>query len=410
MGNYRLFAQRSHLGEISKDSVYCKDIRSVFLTRDGIELEPPILHLGTNEKIMLRFDELGPQASNFRYRIMHCDRDWRVDDLEPYEFINGSEDGPIENHQFSFTTMQDYVNYHQLIPTPYSSLTISGNFRLEVYPQDEPDSIVLTRRFYVVESVVDLELSQDIPHNASGNINTHQEINLSVTPRKDAMLSIPPQYLTIKIQQNNRTDLIHEVPFSGYLGNAMQFRWSEQNLFPGGNCFRYFDISNIYAAMYNVQEIREFGGETMAFLRPMENRSRSVFSLDKSLNGGMKINIFDRNNPQVEADYIWVYFSLPVEQPFFDGQIYIVGDFNDWGLNENNRMEYQPQYKAYTHRMHLKQGYYSYQLLFLPKGEKVGLTSRLEGDHFATPNNYTAYVYLRLPNDRFDRLIGVVRK
>ena len=43
-------------------------------------------------------------------------------------------------------------------------------------------------------------------------------------------------------------------------------------------------------------------------------------------------------------------------------------------------------------------------------GESEGSTAELEGDHTESPNNYTAYVYLQLPNDRYDRLIGTARR
>ena len=59
--------------------------------------------------------------------------------------------------------------------------------------------------------------------------------------------------------------------------------------------------------------------------------------------------------------------------------------------------------------MLIKQGYYSYQLLFLPTGESEALTATLEGDHYVTPNSYTIYVYYRSPDARYDRLVGLLR-
>ena len=78
-------------------------------------------------------------------------------------------------------------------------------------------------------------------------------------------------------------------------------------------------------------------------------------------------------------------------------------------MDEASRMEYRPDLKAYTLRLHLKQGYYSYQLLFLPVGETEGSTGVLEGDYFETTNQYTAFVYYRGPNDRYDRLAAIGR-
>ena len=75
-------------------------------------------------------------------------------------------------------------------------------------------------------------------------------------------------------------------------------------------------------------------------------------------------------------------------------------------MNDQSRMEWNQSMKAYTARLFLKQGYYAYQLLFLPAGSTVGETSRLEGNHFQTLNDYYIYVYQRNPGDLYDRLIG----
>jgi hypothetical protein len=114
-------------------------------------------------------------------------------------------------------------------------------------------------------------------------------------------------------------------------------------------------------------------------------------------------------NKQTEADYVYVNFMLPKQYPFMNGNIYVVGDLTQWHLDERSRMEYDVEKKAYTLRLHLKQGYYAYQLLFVPVGESEGLTSTLEGNHYETPNRYSVFVYYRAPNDRYDRLAAYKR-
>lgn len=389
------------------DSIWAKDVKSVFLNRNGVDLEAPVLRMGSSDRLLLRFDQLGDQPEDYRYRISHCNADWIPDTLEPYEYINGFEEENITEYQFSFTTLQYYVNYRQYLPAQYAEFIASGNYLLTVYRQDEPDSIILTRRFYVFEDILNIDVSIGRPTAATGNINRDQEVDVALSVKEGTYLNTSPQYLRVKVQQNQRKDLVRNIRFSGFSGSSLLYRWQDENVFPGGNCFRYFDLSNIRTPMYNIQEVDEYGGELYAFLKPCEDRSRANFSPINSLNGGMKINIFDRNNPQLEADYVWVNFSLPMATPFLDGNIYITGQFTDWLFNEDSRMEWQPQYKAYTKRIRLKQGYYSYQLVFLPIGAKEGLTSRLEGDHNATANDYTVYTYYRMPNDRFDRLVGI---
>lgn len=394
-------------GQILSDTICSSNVKSVFLRLNGIELSSPIIKMESNDKIQVSFDILDGIGENFRYRILHCNKNWEKDELEPSEYINGFEDGSIDNFKNSFTTLQEYTHYYQSIPSTYSSFVASGNYILEIYPQDEPDSIILRKRFWVTEENASIELHIGKPTGAFGHIQQDQELSIYIKPVDESPISGINRYITVKAQQNNRTDLIRGIPFQGYFKEFLSYNLSQGNVFPGGNCFRYFDMSNIRTPMYNVQRVESIGGEIFAFIRPDENRSKLVYSFSKTLNGGCKINIWDRNDPQIEADYVWVNFSLPMQNPYLDGNIYIIGDLTQWKFDEESRMEWQPQYKAYTKRLYLKQGYYSYQLIFLPKGSNIGETDRIEGNHFETPNDYTVYVYQRTPNDRYDRLIGI---
>lgn len=398
-------------GQTVTDAILCDDVKSVFLSRSDNESERPFLRMGRNgepsEQLMLRFDILWPQAHDLRYRIRHCNADWEIDDLEPVEYINGREEAPIENYQFSIVTRITYVNYYQMLPDTYTSFTASGNYLLEVFPTENPDSILFTRRFCVYEDLTAIEATIAKPSGAYGNINRDQEVSLGVTPVEGSFLPHRSEYYKVKLQQNRRADLCRWLPFDSHSGNTLMYRWHAENVFPGGNCFRYFDLSNLWAAMYHVQRIEQMGGENFAFLQPEEDRSTKNYSPYASLNGGMKINIREHNNPHTEADYVWVNFSLPMTRPYLNGNIYIVGELTQWRLDDASRMEWNSQYKAYTKRLLLKQGYYAYQLLFLPIGENEALTATLEGDHYAMKNSYTAYIYLRMPGARYDRLVGL---
>ncbi len=402
-----LSAQTIQSGTTARDSIWSRDVKSVFLELNGTALERPFLKMGSRDRLLLRFDILNDSPCDFRYRIHHCDKDWRVDDASPFDFINGFEEGAIDNYQYSFTTLQSYINYRQRLPAANSDFILSGNYLLEVHLQENPDSIILTRRFCVYEELLDIELSIDKPLSGHGDMRRDQEANVALAVQQGVHITNPTASLTLKVQQNKRIDNIHTLSFSGYEGQRMMYRWQAANVFPGGNCFRYFDCSNLRAAMYNVADMERYGGEIFAILKPLEDRSRNAYLYEQTLNGGMKINAWDRKSPDTEADYMEVNFTLPMPQPFLSGNVYIVGDLTDWSFSEAGRMEWKPEYNAYFKRMKLKQGYYAYQLLVVPTGEKEGSTRYLEGNHFETPNDYTVFAYLRQPNDRYDRLAGI---
>ena len=399
--------------QVVTDSNWVEHVKTVTLYRNGVELEAPILLLGSDERLLLRFDVLGAETDNYRYRIQHCDGQWHVDDMEPNEYISGFEEGPIENYNSSFTTLIDYVNYFQYVPAQYSRFLISGNYVLSVFPQDYPDSVLFTRRFCVVEGSVKVDVSVTTPYD-NRSIFQQREVDVTVETNRDytgELLppTLNPAYFTVVVQQNGRQDNRRSLEFGGYDRGALCYRNRESNLFWGGNSFRFFDISNIRTKMYNVYHIEDYGGEWFVLLKPLEDRSKAHYVAEQTLNGGMKVNVWDRTNKQTEADYVQVNFTLPMEYPFLNGNVYVVGDLTQWQLDEKSRMEYQPERKAYTLRLQLKQGYYAYQLLFVPKGESEGLTATLEGDHYETPNTYTAFVYYRTPGERYDRLVAVKR-
>ena len=390
---------------IATDSIYSANIKTVILGKQGVEMSLPIIQLGSNERLMLRFDELGDNSNYYRYRIDHCTHDWQISDISASDYMNGFEDGAIDNQQFSFTTIEHYTNYWQTIPNDISSFAASGNYLLTVYLQSDPDSIVFTRRFKVYEPMTTVEASVGKVQGSMG-LMENQNLSVKVNPLEGNYFINPDTYIFVYAEQNGRKDLTRLLPLESMSGNTLNYRWKKENVFPGGNEFRFFDFSNLQFPMNNIWKIEYFGGENIVFLKPDEDRSRKPYSLDIGLNGQYKIAVANAQNPNTEADYAWVNFSLPQELPFLDGNIYIIGDFTNWQMNDQSRMEWNQSMKAYTARLFLKQGYYAYQLLFLPAGSTVGETSRLEGNHFQTLNDYYIYVYQRNPGDLYDRLIG----
>ena len=396
--------------QVVTDSNWREDVKTVTLYKNGVEGERPVLVLGSEDRLLLRFDVLGAEVEGYRYKIQHCDSRWQVDELEPYEYMNGFEEGPINNYNSSFTTLTDYVNYYEYIPSQYSQFLISGNYVVTVTRQDEPDSVLLTRRFCVVEGSLKADVSVGVPYD-NVSIFERREVDVALKENRDyrgSMLppTLNPAYFRVVVQQNGRTDNMRELPFGGYESGVLCYRYKNENVFEGGNTFRYFDISNIRTAMYNVVQIEEYGGEWYAMVRPLEDRSGKSFITEQTLNGGMKVNVWDRTNKQTEADYVYVNFMLPMRSPFMNGSVHVVGELTQWKLDERSRMEYDPEMQAYRLRLMLKQGYYAYQLLFVPKGESRGLTETLEGNHYEMPNDYRVYVYYRGLNDRYDRLVA----
>ena len=397
--------------QVVYDSVWRPDVKTVQLYRTGAELDFPVLVMGQGARMTLEFDVLSAQPEELQWQLRHCDRHWVPDDLDANEFMTGFAESSIDEHDFSFTTLRDYVHYRSVLPNGYAEFTHSGNYVVTV--TDDAGRPLLTRRFCVTEQAVEMRAEVTVPYDGI-DVQQRQEVDV-VLKESPQSASIPmrQEYESVLVQQNGRLDNLQWLEFSGYEGKGLAYRYRKANIFAGGNTFRYFDCSNLHTPMYNVARVEEYGGEQFVLLRPEEDRSRKHFLSEKVLGGGMKVNIWDRQNPRLEADYVWVNFSLPMAQPMLEGSIYVVGALTDWRLDSTSRMDYNPTYRAYTKRLLLKQGYYAYQLLVVsgqwPVASGRSATAALEGDHQETPNLYTIYVYHLSPSDRADRLIGVQR-
>ena len=70
-------------------------------------------------------------------------------------------------------------------------------------------------------------------------------------------------------------------------------------------------------------------------------------------------------------------------------------------------MQFNSQKSSYEASIYLKQGYYNYMYALVQNTtDKVIDVAAIEGDHSATENEYTIYVYHKPNGIFYDKLIG----
>jgi hypothetical protein len=135
-------------------------------------------------------------------------------------------------------------------------------------------------------------------------------------------------------------------------------------------------------------------------------RKNSIYTYFPDINGNFFIQNANSNNPETEADYTWVYFSL--DAPIaLEKELFVVGMFNNYALSEESKMEFNATTKRYEKAILLKQGFTNYQYILADKFGKIDFENAIDGNHFQTENNYTALIYYRGNNERYDRVIGI---
>ncbi|HOI50350.1 MAG TPA: DUF5103 domain-containing protein, partial [Prolixibacteraceae bacterium] len=108
----------------------------------------------------------------------------------------------------------------------------------------------------------------------------------------------------------------------------------------------------------------------------------------------------------VECDYQFVHFSLPLEAPLLGGTVNVFGALSNWNANKSNEMTWNFETGRYELTLLLKQGYYNYLFVYVPQGATTADHVNLEGSFCETENDYQIFVYYRDMAGRYDRLVG----
>jgi len=392
------------ISEIKKNSIY--DIRTILLYNSKNEMSLPIINLDSEEKLELRFDDLTTDISNFFVTIEHFDSNWKKSNLLKSEYVEGFMKDEIINYDYSFNTLQEYIHYNYLFPSENLKPTISGNYKLKVF--DSYGDTVFSKKFMVLEKKINLDvnikkatLSQDrkIKHEIDFIIN-----------HKNFDIVDPFSQVKVIIKQNNKDDNAITGLKPMYIRNStLIYDYNEENTFFGNNEFRHFDIKSMRYYSERVKSIYSDSSKFKVTLYSDNKKPFNNYSIEPDLNGKFYIKSQEARNSSTEAEYVDVLFSLRSEY-ISNGDLYIIGEMNDWKKNENFKLYYNFQKKQYEKEVFLKQGYYNYHYAINDTSLDYLDVASIEGTHYQTRNEYQIYVYFKDLNDRYEKLIGFTKQ
>ena len=372
---------------------------------EGRDLFPPIIELNSNEHITISFDEMTEEASYLQYSIVHCNADWRPSALSELEYLDGFNTNPIETFDYSIATFAHYVHYSLTLPNEDVQFKASGNYVLLVYPENEPEQILLQVCFSVYEN--DILVAPSVTSRTDIDYNReHQQVSVSLNAN-NYRIQNPYNELKVSVTPNGRRD--QEVIVTRPLrvqGNQVIFDHDRNLIFEAGNEFRRFEMVATRYAGLGVEKIYHFDPYYHVVLATSEPRAETSYLYDKTQNGRFVIRQSGANDSDTEADYFVVHFTLDSD-PISGGKIYIDGELTNHLYTPYNEMVYNPQTGQYEKTLLLKQGSYNYQYLFLPDGASSATAAPIEGNYYQTVNEYLVKVYHRAPGERYDKLIGI---
>jgi hypothetical protein len=375
--------------------------------RDGFELSNPVYEIGESSQLVLKFDDLSGEVKNYYYTIIHCDADWNESYIPQLDYLEGFAENPLDDYARSFNTSFDYINYRLFLPNDDVDFNYSGNYALVVYEGGNKENIVLSKRFYVVEPLVDVEGTVRRATLDAFRGENH-EVDFTIL-HENLNIENPNEEVKVVIMQNNRWDnAIRGLKPLFIRDRSLVYDYNRENVFVAGNEFRYFDNRTNRVEGENVLSTDFHRPYFHKTLMPDEPRANKKFFEYEEMNGKYVVESQDREveDFDTECDYTFVHFSLPLESILLGGSVNVFGALNNWNANKSNEMTWNFDTSAYELTLLLKQGYYNYMYVYVPQGSAVADHKNIEGSFWQTKNDYQIFVYYHEMGSRYDRLVG----
>lgn len=386
-------------------SASAERFRSMKVMKEGDFMSCPSIRLGSDEHLIINFDEWSEDYSDLQYRLVHCGPDWKPSGLLESEYLDGFNIADIEDWAFSSNTFVHFVNYRIVIPNEDMDPLLSGNYILQIFERENPDETIGEARFSVSEHSADI--FGTVSTQTDRGLNTKwQQLELKVSPT-DVKIDDPYSRLRVDITQNNAPYTMSTLLTPSRIeGKDIIYSHMPELIFKAGNEFRRFEtIRTTYNDMH-VDSMRFLSRNYHAWLTPDTERECKEYSYDQTQQGRFLIREYNSTDSDLGADYVTVHFLLDTPEAV-DADIYVEGEFTGFQHDDSNKMHYDYNRGAYLLEMPLKQGSYNYRYVAVPRsGNRKPDPSLIEGNKHETRNEYRVQVWYKPLGGRYDRLLS----
>jgi hypothetical protein len=179
----------------------------------------------------------------------------------------------------------------------------------------------------------------------------------------------------------------------------MQFHTARSNSFPAN-----FEFSTIDLSEFSLQSSKIYSYDPSSIPPKVVLRDDQL-NFTSSPKPAFEPE-FGFPNDSREAKYGNVMFRLNTGGNFNNGsEIFLVGDFNQWSINDRNRMRYNQETGVYETTSLIKEGRYTYKYVTTKNGEIDPLS--LNDSLTKRDQEYITFVYYLDPQNQYYRLMNV---
>tara|TARA_R110000796_G_scaffold13818_3_gene44525 strand:+ start:18384 stop:19628 length:1245 start_codon:yes stop_codon:yes gene_type:complete len=360
----------------------------------------PVVSLGN--PIYLEFDDLLANEQDYYYKIVHCDYDWTPSSLLKSQYLNGMDNERIVDYENSYSTLQSYSNYKLTIPNDNTRLKVSGNYVLEIY--NSYNELQFSRRFIVYEDRVTVggvvKRSRDFNY-----LNEKQVVQFTINANQLKLVN-PNKEVKVAIIQNHLwPTTINNISPQFILGTELVYKYDKETSFFGGNEYFNFDTKDLRAPSSSISRI-ELTDLYNHYLFMDYYRYDRPYTYYPDVNGDFVVRTLQGDDSSREAEYSYIHFTLPYTEKIGLNDVYVFGKYNNYALDEENKMTYNENTGNMEAVIKMKQGFYNYKYVMKNKEGDIDMNT-ISGNFHFTENNYLILVYYRNFGDIYDSIIGV---
>jgi len=378
-------------GQINaSDLVYSPELH-----RKGSSVSAPIIGLNGSQQLRLSFDLLEFDSRQLTISFTHHNPDWSRSGLAEDFYKSGYYSLMLPFGQVSSNDRPRYRSYEYEFPNDDVDFLVSGNYMLTVEDSDSGD-LMFTMPFFVTENEGDIVSQVEtitVPRQ-EGRIS-HVPETIFETPEYITTPQFDMEFYYVQNQFWGRARKADELDVSA--PGEVRFEVTRENSFVGDYEFQMLSLpeltqQNPSVLEYDPSEIpprivlfEDVQGFTASRNRvPLSNLS----GFDSSLN----------------ARYASVHFRFDTDRDLAgDSELYLVGDFTNWALRSNFRLQYRQDSGRWHTNGIIKTGTYAYKYVVLRNNEIDDLT--LDDSFTRSRQEYHALVYYRDPNRFYYRLL-----
>lgn len=356
----------------------------------------PIIQLHSDQQLQLDFETLGLDSRQFRVRFTHHNPDWSNSGLPPEYFLDGFQSVYINGGETSRQTRPSYLRFSLRFPNQDFSFTFSGNYMLHVEDADN-GNLLFTLPFFIYENEGSITSSVDERTTPRQNLRRFDfPVSRYALPESVDQPQFDLEFYYTQNRFWGRSKQANELDFSA--PDHVQFEMRTDDGFIGDYEFNGLNFTSISQLSPGVSEIDTDPEIPIVIL---EDDS-------EGFSNQQPVNSSGRTGPStsMRGEYAQVIFRFDHQQTLSENSgIYLVGDFNQWAIQSQNRLTLNEEINRWETSAVFKTGNYRYKYVVLENNKVDDLI--FDRQFSSDRQEYHAMVYKKDWDTQTFRLLQV---